>query len=117
LFCHFSTQNDIIERERLANLEVSTNGKVKVFICLQLAPPNWSGICGPITTKNIVQVGVQAKMPYFTEQEYLEPLVDPSVVIRERKTWYSCSGTPGFCSRTKESLRELNIPLDNTCVF
>jgi NAD(P)H-flavin reductase len=107
LFCHFPTESDIVQRQKLEALEASTSVKIKVFISLQVAPTGWTGLCGPITSKGIALVGTSAQLPCFSQPWQGGPT----------RTWFSCSGTPPFCSRTKSALRELQIPLDNVCMF
>jgi NAD(P)H-flavin reductase len=115
LFCHFSKVADIIHKEKLEELAASSSIKIKVFISVQIATKDWTGICGPITAKGIATVGNAAELPIFTQQT--QNAIDSLQMIKQRRTWFSCSGSPGFCSRTKDALSELNIPLDNVCMF
>jgi NAD(P)H-flavin reductase len=104
LFCHFANEQDIVKKP-LQALETCASVKIKVFLCLQVAPPGWKGLCGPITSKTIAIVGKEAHLPYFS----------PSGTTT--RTWFSCSGTPQFCARTKSALADLGIPLDNVCIL
>jgi NAD(P)H-flavin reductase len=115
LFCHFTTINDIIQKEKLEELTKSTSIKIKVFISVQVASKDWTGMCGPITAKSIATVGNAAELPIFTQQT--QNIIDSLELIKKRSTWFSCSGSPSFCSRTKDALSELKIPLDNVCMF
>jgi nitrate reductase (NAD(P)H) len=122
LLASFQTDEDIISDDRLQQAEARYQGKLKVIITVGRAKPTWTGLVGPVTTQMISNVISSTRLECFTyaSEKSSKDLIEsycmyspsPKKAIR-----VAVCGKSKFCSKVKESMKQLGYPYDAVTIL